>query len=59
VSTSRFGILLGLVIGGVWAFTGFGGALLTAALATVGFLVALVVEGRVDVTDYLGHHHDK
>ncbi len=59
MSTTRFGIVLGLVIGGVWAFTGFGGALLTAALGAVGFLVALVIEGRVDVTDYLGHRHDR
>lgn len=59
VSTTRFGTVLGLVIGGVWSFTGFDGALITAALAAVGCLVALVVEGRVDVTDYLGHRHDK
>lgn len=57
MTTLRFGMLVGLAIGAVWALTGWRGALLTAALAVVGTLVALVVEGRVDVTEYLGHSH--
>ncbi len=59
VTTSRFGTLLGLAIGTVWVFAGFAGAALTAVLAAVGFLVALMVEGRVDVTEYLGRRHDE
>jgi hypothetical protein len=57
MTTTRFATVLGLVIGAIWALAGFSGALLTAALAGVGFLVALVLEGRVDITDYLGHRH--
>lgn len=57
MTTLRFGMLVGLAIGAVWALTGWRGALLTTALAVVGTLVALVVEGRVDVTEYLGHSH--
>lgn len=57
MTTLRFGMLVGLVIGAIWALAGWSGALLTAALAAVGALVALVVEGRVDVTEYLGHNH--
>jgi hypothetical protein len=57
MTTTRFATVLGLVIGAIWALTGFPGALLTAALAGVGYLVALVLEGRIDVTDYLGHRH--
>lgn len=59
MTTTRFGTLVGLAIGAVWAFAGFTGALLTGAAGTVGFLVALMVEGRVDVTEYLGHRHDQ
>lgn len=59
MTITRFGTLVGLAIGVVWVFAGFTGALLTAALAAVGFLVALMVEGRLDVTEYLGHRHDE
>lgn len=59
MTTTRFGTFVGLAIGAIWAFAGFGDALLAAALAAVGFLVALIVEGRVDVTEYLGHRHDE
>lgn len=59
MSTTRFGILVGLVIGAVWTFAGFPSALLTAALGALGFLFALVIEGRMDVTEYLGHRHER
>jgi hypothetical protein len=59
MTTTYFGTLVGLAIGAVWTFAGFTGALLTAVLGAVGFLIALMVEGRVDVTEYLGHRHDR
>lgn len=59
MTTTRFGTVVGLVIGVVWTFAGLPGALLTAALGAVGFLAALMVEGRVDVTEYLGHRHNR
>lgn len=59
VTITRFGTLVGLAIGVVWVFAGFTGALLTAALAAAGFFVGLLLEGRVDVTEYLGHRHDE
>lgn len=59
MTITRFGTLVGLAIGVVWVFAGFTGALLTAALAALGFVVALMVEGRLDVTEYLGHRHDE
>lgn len=58
MTATRFGTLVGLAIGAVWAFAGFTGALITAVAAGLGYLVALLVEGRIDVTDYLGHRHD-
>jgi uncharacterized membrane protein len=59
MTTTRFGTLVGLVIGAVWTFAGLTGALLTAALGAIGLLVGLMVEGRVDVTEYLGHRHNR
>lgn len=59
MTTARFGTLVGLAIGAVWVFAGFTSALLVAALAAVGFVAALMIEGRVDVTEYLGHRHDE
>lgn len=59
MTITRFATLVGLAIGIVWVFAGFTGALLTAALAAVGFFVGLLVEGRIDVTEYLGHRHDE
>lgn len=57
MNISRFGTLIGLAIGVVWVFGGFTSALLAGALAAVGFFIGLLVEGRVDVTEYLGHRH--
>jgi hypothetical protein len=57
MTITRFGTIVGLVVGAVWAVAGFTGALLTAGLGAVGFVLALVVEGRVDITEYLGHRH--
>ncbi len=58
-STTRFGTFVGLAIGAVWTFAGFAGAALTAVLGALGYVVALMVEGRVDVTEYLGHRHER
>jgi len=54
MSTSRFAIIVGLVIGAVWAFTGFDGALVTGLLGLIGYLIALVVQGQIDITDPFG-----
>lgn len=58
-TVTRFGTAVGLVIGAVWALAGFTGAVLTAVLGAVGYVVALMLQGRVDVTEYLGHRHDR
>lgn len=52
-SNLHFWIIVGLVIGGVWAFTGVDGALLTLGLAAVGFLVGIVIEQGVDLREVL------
>lgn len=54
----RFWIIVGLVIGGVWAFTGIDGALLTLGLGAIGFLVGLVIEQGIDVREVLRQDRD-
>ncbi|MEX2626577.1 MAG: hypothetical protein WD225_06815 [Ilumatobacteraceae bacterium] len=54
----RFWIVVGLVVGAVWAFTGVDGALLTLGLGAVGFLVGLVIEQGVDLREVLRQDRD-
>jgi len=56
MSTTRYATLIGLALGAVWAFTGIDGALIAGALAAVGFVIALVIEGRIslDAGDIFG-----
>lgn len=54
MSKAQLGTLIGFALGAVWAIAGFPGAVLTAFLAGLGFFVGQVVEGRVDLTEYLG-----
>jgi hypothetical protein len=54
MSTTRFATIIGLVIGAVWALTGFGGAVLSGLSAAVGFLVGQVLTGRIDLNEYVG-----
>lgn len=58
MSPSYIGAVVGLILGAIWAIAGFTGALITAALATVGYLAGRVVSGQLDLTDYLGHRRD-
>lgn len=51
MSTTRYATLLGLALGAIWALSSFGYALLAGALAAVGYVVALVLEGRLHVDD--------
>ncbi|MGH8910116.1 MAG: DUF2273 domain-containing protein [Egibacteraceae bacterium] len=47
------GALIGLALGAIWALAGFGYALLAGLLAGVGYLVGLVLQGDIDLADYL------
>ena len=58
MTTIRFGTIVGLVLGSIWVFAGFLSALLVAAIAVGGAVIAAVVTGRLDLAEYLGHEHD-
>lgn len=49
MTASRFATLVGLALGAVYAFTSFGGFVFAAIATAVGFVVGLVLEGRIDV----------
>ena len=42
---------VGLVLGIVWAWLGFGAALLSGALVLVGWFVGCLIEGTIQFTD--------
>ncbi len=42
---------IGLVLGIVWMWLGFGAALLTAGLALAGWFVGSLIEGTINITD--------
>ncbi len=59
MSTIRFSILVGLVIGVVWAAEGITGALVAAVLTGVGGLVGwLVSQGAIDLSAIVGRRDD-
>lgn len=54
MSTTRYATLLGLTLGAIWGLVDFPAALLAGALAAVGYVIALVIEGRINLdTDAL------
>jgi hypothetical protein len=57
-SNLRFWIIVGLVVGGVWAFTGVNGALLTVGFGAVGFLIGVIVEQGIDLREVLRQDRD-
>ncbi|HVM04006.1 MAG TPA: hypothetical protein VM242_02435 [Acidimicrobiales bacterium] len=50
---STVGLFVGLVLGLALAFEGFGAMLIVAFCGALGFVVVKVVEGEIDVTEYI------
>lgn len=48
------GLFVGLILGLALVLEGFGEMLIVAFFGALGFLIMKVVEGEIDVTDYLG-----
>jgi len=47
-------LLVGIALGFAGAFGGFNAFLIVAILGLIGFVAGRVVEGRIDLTPYLG-----
>ena len=52
--TPLVGLFVGLFLGLALAFGGFGDMLIVAFFGVLGYLIAKVLVGELDVTEYLG-----
>ncbi len=59
MTTSRFALVIGLVLGAVATFGGFGYLIIVAVFAAVGWGVGLVLEGKLDLQSMLGSATDR
>lgn len=57
--TTTVGLFVGLILGLALVLEGFGEMLVVAFFGALGFLVMKVVEGEIDVTEYLGGRNRK
>lgn len=53
------GLFTGLIIGLALALGSFGDAVIVAALGFVGWVAAKLLEGDIDINDYLGGGRDE
>ncbi len=54
MNTTTVGLFVGLLLGLGLALGGFGDMVIVGFVGTVGYLVAKVVQGEIDVSEYLG-----
>lgn len=59
MSTSRYAVLVGLVLGYVAAFGGFGEFVLVGVFAAVAWGIGLAIEGKLDLGAITGRSSDR
>lgn len=59
MSNTTLGTVVGLVLGLVIAFGTFGQMLIVALFGAIGFLVAKVVAGELDLSPYVGGRREQ
>ena len=59
MNTTRFGLLVGLVLGIVAAFGTFSMFLIVVLFGAIGLVVGLVLEGRMDLRSLMGKSSDR
>lgn len=58
MTRTTLGIVVGLALGLALAFGSFGQMLIVALFAIIGFVVAKVIDGDLDLTPYLPRRRD-
>jgi hypothetical protein len=58
MTRTTLGIVIGLALGLALAFGSFGQMLIVALFAVIGFVVAKVLEGDLDLSPYLSRRRD-
>jgi hypothetical protein len=56
--TTAIGVVVGLALGLAVAFGNFGDMLIVALFGVIGFVVAKVVDGELDLGSYLSRRRD-
>lgn len=54
MTTTRFSVVVGLVLGSVWVFGGFWNMVLVALVSLVAYGIGRVLDGRVDLQEVVG-----
>jgi hypothetical protein len=54
VQTTTVGLFVGLILGLALALDGFGAMLIVGFVGVLGYLVAKVIAGELDLSDYVG-----
>ena len=54
MQTTTVGLFVGLILGLALALDGFGAMVIVGFLGVVGHLVAKVIDGELDLSDYVG-----
>ncbi len=57
--SSQVGLFIGALLGLALVLEGFGQMLIVALLAAIGWVVARVVEGEIDLSDVLNSNRDR
>ena len=58
MTRTTLGVVIGLALGLALAFGSFGQMLIVALFAVIGFVVAKVLEGDLDLGSYLPRRHE-
>jgi hypothetical protein len=58
MTRTTLGVVIGLALGLALAFGSFGQMLIVALFAVIGFIVAKVVEGDLDLSPYLSRRRE-
>lgn len=59
VKMSTVGLFVGLLLGAVLVFEGFGAMLIVALFGAIGYVAAKVKEGEIDLNNYLGNRNGR